>query len=129
VNLRFESPWDAINAGEEASWSGGFLQVFFSFFTNVRRHGVIGQTAVGTAWIAHFIGNYADGENSPAIFQVNGLFAGGIIANNWMQAAITHRCSAVSDSRRGVPRLADAVASAGHLADRPRQFVPPGETA
>jgi len=70
-------------------WAGGMLRVAGCEFRNFARHAVYGESNVGY-WVARIVDSYFDGRESEGLISLNGSHAGGVIANNYMQASRVH---------------------------------------
>lgn len=70
-------------------WPGGFVRASDNLFRGIHKYGIYCNASAGAS-ACQYVNNYADGENSTAIFWLDGTLGGGIIADNWMQAAPIH---------------------------------------
>jgi hypothetical protein len=70
-------------------WAGGMLRVAGCEFRNFARHAIYGESNVGY-WVARIVDSYFDGRESEGLISLNGSHAGGVIANNYMQASQVH---------------------------------------
>lgn len=70
-------------------WAGGMLRVSGCEFRNFARHAIYGESNVGY-WVARIVDSYFDGRESEGLINLCGIHAGGVIANNYMQASKVH---------------------------------------
>lgn len=84
VNCGFYGLKDALYA----DWVGGFIRVSNSRFENIGRRAIFGKST--GYWALQTNNNYFDGRQSDGLIQVEGILAGGIIENSWMQASLAH---------------------------------------
>ena len=71
-----------------ADWVGGFIRASNSRFENIGRRAIFGKSS--GYWALQTSTNYFDGRQSDGLIQVEGILAGGIIENSWMQASLAH---------------------------------------
>ena len=72
-----------------ADWVGGFIRSSDNRFENIGRRAIFGKSTTGY-WALQTSNNYFDGRQSDGLIQVEGILAGGIIENSWMQASVAH---------------------------------------
>jgi hypothetical protein len=80
----FYQVWDAI----KCDWPGGFLRAQNNYFRNIGRYACYSKAS--SAGAIQICDNYADGRTSVGLIWLEGTLAGGIIADNWMQASLAH---------------------------------------
>lgn len=70
-------------------WPGGFVRVSDCLFRGIINYGLFCETTPG-GYALQFVNNYSDGVYCQSTIWLGGGCAGGIISDNWMQAAPTH---------------------------------------
>ena len=81
----FNNLWDCIYA----DWPGGFVRANNCMWRGNENYAVYCNASTGASAV-QLTANYADGRNSPGLFWFEGTLAGGIVADNWMQASEAH---------------------------------------
>lgn len=84
TGCEFSNMYDVVNY----DCPGGFIRYFNNMVRNVQRYGVYHKSS--SAGAIQICDNYFDGEFSPGIIWLESVLGGGIIADNWMQAATAH---------------------------------------
>jgi len=97
VNVRdceFSAMFDCV----KCDWPGGFIRLENNYARSVKGYYAYHKASVAGA--IQYLGNYGDGATSPGLFWIEGTLAGGIIDDNWLQAAPNH---IVVNADSGVP--------------------------
>lgn len=81
----FNNLWDCAYA----DWPGGFVRAENCMWRGIENYAVYCNASTGASAV-QLCDNYADGRNSPGLFWFEGTLAGGIVADNWMQASEAH---------------------------------------
>lgn len=83
-DCEFYSMFDCV----KCDWPGGFIRLENNYARYVKGYYAYSKASVAGA--IQYLGNYGDGSTSPALFWIEGTLAGGIIDDNWLQAAPNH---------------------------------------